>query len=114
MPRHGNEDTFENDLEFYEEFLEKRGVSKIKQYTSPRMPPLRTQDRRKFTSTRYIWKMGDKYYKIANQFYGDPRFWWVLAWYNQKPTEGMLKVGDVIYVPLPLQKVLTFFEYGTV
>ena len=30
MPRHGREDTFVNRNEFYEEFLEKRGLSRVK------------------------------------------------------------------------------------
>ena len=114
MARHGKEDTFINTKQFYEEFFDKRGINRIKQYPTPKFPPLTIRMRRKFTSTRYIWKTGDKYFKIANQFYGDPRLWWVLAWYNQKPTEGMLKVGDVIYIPQPLSKVLTFFDYGSV
>ncbi len=114
MSRHGREDTYVNSSEFYEEFIEKRGLRRIRQYTTPRNPPLTQEVRRKFTNSRYIWKMGDKYSKIANKFYGDPRLWWVLAWYNQKPTEGMLKVGDVVYVPQPLSKVLTFFDYGSV
>jgi len=114
MPRHGREDTFVNRNEFYEEFLQKRGLSRVKQYATPKLPPLTKKIRRKFVSSRHVWKMGDKYYKLANQFYGDPRLWWVLAWYNQKPNEGMLKAGDVVYVPQPLNKVLTFFDYGTV
>jgi|TARA_R110002020_G_scaffold139934_4_gene311095 nucleoid-associated protein YgaU len=113
MPRHGSEDTFVNESEFYEEFIEKRGLNKINQYATPKIPPLTKKVRRKFTSVRHVWTMGDKYFKIADKFYGDPRLWWVVAWYNQKPNEGMLKVGDVIFIPQPLNKVLTFFDYGT-
>ena len=113
MHRHGSEDTFVNESEFYEEFIEKRGLNKINQYATPKIPPLTQKVRRKFTSVRHVWTMGDKYFKIADKFYGDPRLWWVVAWYNQKPNEGMLKAGDVIFIPQPLNKVLTFFDYGT-
>jgi nucleoid-associated protein YgaU len=114
MPRHGSEDTFENDLDFYEEFIEKRGLNKITQYKTPKIPPLTAQVRRRFTPLKHVWKQGDKFYKLANEYYGDPKLWWVIAWYNQKPNEGMVKPGVVVFVPQPLQKVLTYFNYGTV
>ena len=50
MPRHGREDTFVNRNEFYEEFLEKRGLSRVKQYATPKLPPLTKKIRRKFVS----------------------------------------------------------------
>jgi len=114
MPRHGNEDIFDNNNEFYEEFIEKRGLTKITQYRTPRFPPLTPKVRRGFNTVRYIWKQGDKFYKVANEFYGDPRLWWVLAWFNQMPNEGMLRPGKVLYIPQPLNKILTFFNFGTV
>tara|TARA_A100001515_G_scaffold70579_1_gene56132 strand:- start:71 stop:409 length:339 start_codon:yes stop_codon:yes gene_type:complete len=51
---------------------------------------------------RHVWKTGDKYYKLAQKYYGDPTEWWIIAQFNQKPTEGHLKVGDVIIVPTKL------------
>ena len=114
MPRHGTENIFTNMNEFYEEFMDKRGLSRITQYATPRLPPLTAKIRRKFTTTRHIWKMGDKYYKLADQYYGDPRLWWVIAWYNQRPSEGMFKIGQAVYIPQPLNKVLAFFNYGSV
>jgi len=36
--------------------------------------------------------------------------WWVIAWYNQKPTEAHFNVGDVVYIPTPLANVLQYFK----
>ena len=114
MPRHGSEDIYVNDKEFYEEFIEKRGLDRLTQYRTPKFPPITTAIRRRFRTIRYIWKQGDKYYKVANEFYGDPRLWWILAWFNQKPNEGLLKPGAVLYIPQPLSKILTFFNFGSI
>jgi hypothetical protein len=113
MPRHGTENLIENTEELYEEFLERRGIPKIVHYRSPRWPKLTARVRRSFSRQKHVWKMGDKYYKLANQYYGDPKFWWVIAWYNEKPTEGHVKSGMIIYIPTPLSKVISYFEYGS-
>ena len=51
--------------------------------------------------------MGDRYFKLAYEYYGDSKLWWVIAWYNQKPSEADVKNGDTIFIPLPLDKVLS-------
>jgi len=43
---------------------------------------------------------------MANQYYGDVRFWWIIAWYNGAPTEANLKVGDAIEIPLNIEDAL--------
>jgi len=112
MSRHGTENTRVNTEEFYEEFLEERGVPRITHYRTPRWPRLTAKVRRRFTRRRYVWKAGDRYWKLANEFYGDPKLWWVIAWYNEKPTEGHVKPGSILYIPLPVGKILSFFNIG--
>jgi len=36
---------------------------------------------------------------LANQFYGDPTLWWVLAWANKIPDTTVVTPGTVIQVP---------------
>ncbi len=112
MPRHGTESTMENEEELYEELFEARGVSKIKHYKTPKWPPLTSSIRRLFVTKRHRWKLGDKYWKLANDYYGDSTKWWVIAWYNEKPTEAHIKTGDMILIPTPLGKVLSYFNTG--
>ena len=59
----------------------------------------------------YVWALGDRYYKLSAAFYGDPTYWWVIAWFNKKPTESHLKVGDVIRVPKSLGSILSAIGY---
>jgi nucleoid-associated protein YgaU len=54
--------------------------------------------------------MGDKYYKLADAFYGDSRDWWVIAKFNQKPTESHVKIGDIILIPKPLSVILNYLR----
>ena len=68
------------------------------------------EDIRSFEYANHIWGDSDKYYKLAHKYYGDSRYWWVIAWFNKKPTEAHVKVGDLVKIPLPLREVLT--SYG--
>ena len=41
------------------------------------------------------------YINYQKKYYGDAEYWWLIAWYNNKPTESHFKLGDVVYIPLP-------------
>ena len=41
-------------------------------------------------------------YKYAYEYYGDTNHWWVIAWYNNKPTDSHFNLGDTVYIPFPL------------
>jgi len=98
-----------NDMEEYQKVLEQRGVKQIRQYNTailhyPTINEIRTLQR-----VQHIWKVGDRYYKLASQHYGMPTYWWVIAQYNKKPTESQLSPGDVVYIPIPLEKILGYY-----
>jgi len=99
---------FFNNAKVYEQVLEDRNINKIYQYATPKLRHLSSAQIRKINRLTHIWKFGDRYYKLASKHYGDPKFWWVLAWYNRKPTEAHVKNGDMIYIPLPLERVLSY------
>ena len=54
----------------------------------------------------HTWKIGDRFFKLAQENYQDPRYWWVIAWLNKTPTEAHLEHGDQIMVPLDLDVFL--------
>jgi hypothetical protein len=35
--------------------------------------------------------------------------WWLIGWYNQKPTEAHFKIGDTVLIPLPLEEILGYY-----
>ena len=61
---------------------------------------------KKLTYANHIWKLGDRYYKLAHHYYGDSKYWWVIAQFNKKPTEQHVNLGDLVKVPLPLNDIL--------
>ena len=99
-----------NQEELYENVLEDRGVRRIVQYTTPELPTITPEMRSQLMREKHIWKIGDSFQKLAEVYYGDPRYWWVLAWYNAKPTDALAKVGDTIRIPMPLERILEFME----
>lgn len=56
------------------------------------------------------WKLGDRLYKYANTYYGNVELWWIIAWFNQKPTEAHFQIGDELLIPQPLEKLFKYFE----
>ena len=85
---------------------EKRGVKNIRQYETPYIYNPTVSDRASLRTTNYLWKYGDRFYQLAEQYYHSPTFWWVIALYNGYMTEGDIKPGDVIAIPLNLEEAL--------
>ena len=61
-------------------------------------------------SNKEIWTTGTKYFKLADQYYGDPQYWWVIAWYNLRPLDTDFNLGDIVIVPTPLEALLSGFN----
>ena len=80
--RYNNARPFINNNELYEEFFEDGDVNYIRQYRTG----------------------------MLTQPTGDPTLWWIIAWYNLKPTESHFKIGDLVYIPLPLDRVLSVLK----
>jgi len=57
-----------------------------------------------------VWGTGDKYFTLAHEHYGDPEYWWVIAWWNQQPLETSFLPGDIVEIPTPLNLVLEYFD----
>jgi hypothetical protein len=100
-----------NDSEIYEEHFKKRDVRYINQFKTPRLKHLTAAQRTGLTRIKHVWKLGDRYWKLAAEHYGNPKYWWVIAWYNQRPTENMLNLGNTIIIPKPLEVVLESLRY---
>ena len=99
-----------NDDELWEEEFENRGVSYIRQYNTADLTHPTIAQIRKLNRLKHVWKLGDRYYKLAHKHYGDSTMWWVIAWYNHRPPEAHVKIGDVVYIPTPLEIVLRYLR----
>lgn len=106
--RYRDREVFHNEKELYSEKFRQRDVKFINHYETPSFTYLNASDYKNLTIIQHVWKEGDRYYKLAEQYYGDGRDWWIIAKFNLKPTESHLQVGDVLKIPTPLDKVLSY------
>ena len=107
--RYDARDKFLNDAQLYRQLLKKRGIKYVQQYSTPKLRLPTFEEESTLTVVQRIWTVGDRYFKLANEYYGDPELWWVIAWYNQSPTESDISLGQTVYVPLPLEKILDYY-----
>ena len=90
--------------------LEKRNKKRIRQYATYYRKKIPPSIFRSLEKKGHRWKAGDKFFKLAQVYYGNPELWWVIASFNEKPTENHCRLGDLIYIPLPAEKVLAAME----
>ena len=108
--RYDDRSVAENTNPLYKKYLkDSRGLKKIQQYFSPEFRYPNAAELYDLHTTSHIWKLGDRYYKLAHKHYGDPQMWWVIALYNQRPTEAHVSVGDVVFIPKPIEIVVQYF-----
>ena len=109
VSRFDDREMVNNSSETYEEQLDKRNVRTIKHYTTAVLDYPTDEEKRYLDVRSHVWKVGDRFYKLAAEFYGNSEYWWVIAWYNRAPTEAHLNLGDVVYIPKPLETVLDYY-----
>ena len=107
--RYRNRRVVKNNRNLYNDFFAERNINHISQYDTPKIPYLDVDVRTKCSSVTHLWRLGDRYYKLADRYYDDPTYWWVIAWYNQRPLETDINIGGVVHIPLPLDDVLSYF-----
>ena len=108
--RYEDKRVLQNEEESYSEILADRGVKYIRQYGSANLTHPNVDEIRTLERVGHVWVVGDRFYKLAHQYYGNSKYWWVIAWYNQKPTESHVTLGEVLKIPFPLYKVLAYLR----
>ena len=99
MSRYGLRGVVENKSNLYKKILKNRGVKILEHYSAPKFYQLTDEQLQGIRVHTEIWKIGSRFYKIAEKEYGDPNLWWVIAFYNRKPTDFHAKIGETIFVP---------------
>lgn len=104
-----NTNNLSTEMEMYEQYYDDRDIVEFTMHETVKIPRLEPEKMRSFQFKRHTWKMGDKFHKLSFEYYGNQKFWWVISWFNRAPTEHHLTLGDIIYIPTPLERVLKFF-----
>lgn len=108
--RYSNRNVVINKDPSYRKLLKERGLKHFRQFTSPDLVYPGVEQVLDLRIVQHTWKHSDRYYKVAHEYYGDSTLWWIIAWFNKKPTEGHVAIGDVLEIPLPVEKVLAYYE----
>lgn len=107
--RYNNRQIIRNRNKAFQEQFEKRDIEQVNHFTIPTIKNLNEDQLRNISIIQHVWKVGDRYSKLAHRYYGDIRGWWIIAYFNQKPTEADVRVGDVILIPASPDEVLKIF-----
>jgi len=106
MGRYNRKRILNNTSEYYEPLRKSRKVKIIRHYETPILYNPGVGARSSLVTTSHIWTHGDRFYNMAYKYYGDVRYWWVIAWYNGAPTEAHMDPGDVIQIPVNIENAL--------
>lgn len=87
-----------------------RNLKFITHYETPNFPPLTQGQLNTLQVFEHVWSEGDKYHKLSTQYYQDPTYWWIIARFNHKPTEAHLTIGDVVYIPIPFERIVSYYK----
>ena len=102
-----NGEKFLNTSDVIRPFLDKIEQDQVNHYGPIFLGDPRSEDfLREISVITHIWGVGDRLSKIAYEHYGDAKLWWLLAWFNAKPTDFHCKVGDIIQIPVERQEAI--------
>jgi len=110
MSRYLTRMTAINEEEQYLKMLDDRGVTSVRQYRTLEKEVYEDDVYESIETVNHVWKYGDMYWRLANTFYGDSTYWWVIASFNKRPTESHNKIGDTLKIPINLADALQVVE----
>ena len=108
MPKYIGRETIRNEQEEYKELFDDRGVTSIEHFETFILNDSNYDI--SYSSLEHVWKRGDKLYKLAFEYYGVYKYWWVIALYNNKPTDAHYELGDQVLIPNNPENIISFMS----
>jgi hypothetical protein len=99
-----------NNQESFSEIFENRNIKQLEQYILNNYKYPLPKEIDNLTLIPIEWKMGDKLHKVSDAFYGSPNYWYILALFNNTPTDYDISIGQTIYIPKPLELVIKYIN----
>jgi hypothetical protein len=93
----------------YSDTFKARGVPFIKQYITQKLTYPTAEEMADIQEIGVVWGVGDHLWKLAQKYYGDPELWYIIAFWN-RTHEFNIVVGQTVYIPTPLSRVLSIIE----
>ena len=108
--RYDAREIFLNTREEYENVFKERNIKSISQFKTANLSHLTIDEISSLDIVNHVWTIGDRFWKLSAKYYNRADLWWVIAWFNQMPTEGQVSIGDIVAIPLPLEKMFDYLE----
>mgnify|MGYP005825146055 CR=1 FL=1 len=101
MPyRYNNRSSIElTEFDFPKQIKTLRKMRNIRLYLTPRFNRITDDQLGHIEFETHTWTRGDKFYRLAYDHYGDVRYWWAIALFNNAPTEHHIIIGQEILIP---------------
>lgn len=96
MPKYYSNKKTINKTTPYEILLNERGLKFADLFTSGIQMKI---DYSSISYRKHVWSKGDNLFRLSNKYYGGKENWWIIAAFNQKPTDAHFNFGDVVLVP---------------
>jgi len=100
---------FKNLYAIYRDLLEDRDRQYINQWGTTTFTKLAESKAETITEEKIMWQPGDRLDKLASRAYKDSQYWWIIARYNNKPTDAHYKNGDIVRIPHPLLLIKSYY-----
>lgn len=101
--------TTDEDDYIYSPIFKKRGVRSIDSFSTAVLAYPNPSELASLKEETEVWKVGTKYFNLAQKYYDNEEYWWIIAWYNLRPLETDFRPGDVVFIPTPLSEILSAF-----
>lgn len=105
LDRNEKRDILLNNHDLYSKKLEERGMKLFRHFSKMKLSNVTSDDMKNLTILDHIFVTGDSLAKLAYKYYGDVRYWWIIAVFNKKPIDNLIKLGDTIHIPMPLEEI---------
>ena len=100
--------TIINNSEIYDDFFEDRGVNKIEHNS---LRPINLNfNQENYAYQNHVWRKGDTLIRLANTYYRDISYWYVIGYFNKKPVDSMYELGEIIKIPSNPDNILTLIR----
>jgi hypothetical protein len=106
MSRYGKYGKISNDLDFYSKQIDRRNKKRIVHYRPRPLGIITEELKSRLHFQKDVWQTGTKLYKLSFQYYGVTDLWWLIGFYNNKPTDADWEIGDEIIIPHPPATIL--------
>ena len=105
MSRYKRREVAINDNETFDEHFEVRDVKSIIHFRTPKLMYPTDEQYKALSFVSHVWSRGDRFHLLAAKYYSNSELWWIIAQFNQTPTEQHCKEGQPIRIPYPLVSV---------